>query len=661
MPCARIGSVAAALAAGVAAACVLLVGPQVATAAVSTGSVTMVGEPGDWLSQSRIDLFDPSNGEVDLSGTLTHAIAGASGGAYGTGYGFEFAPPDGQTLAPGVYTKAQSVYGNRAAGRPGLSISGDGRSCDTNDGTFVVKDVHADSAGNLDRLWVLYEYHCGYVAGPALFGEIRLGEPAPGPAASAEPASVRWPNEDPGRPTQVLPVTVVAGSAGQQVVSASVAGASPEEFSVRLDQCSGETLAPGARCQVFVKFNPVGPGDHAADLVLTNADGSVVDVPLSGFVFPGTSRLDLQSDPGDFIGGGLYAFYTTYDAAISASGTRENVTMYVDGVDGSYTSASFSPASGDILTQGTTYTPTSPDGRVDGGPQFAVDGNHRGCDLISGHFTVLDAHFDANGALTDFGVSFVQHCDTGATALRGTIQFRSPTPAPLLAVNTAPPSVSVGTPVVGQTLEASPGTWNDPATAYAYQWQRCPWNKPCVDIPGATGQRYTVTGDDVFSQIAVEVNLTNPVGQSSWIRSKETDMVPEAAPPGPTPPATTPTTPTPAKIVSTPPAVTPPATITLGQTLAVPSRQPRRAVVRDGLRLTVGCSAACTVSVSVTGNQKGAHLGSRRMELPQGRPVALHLRLRPGSARRLTVTSTARLLAAPHTPAPAQHRGVTLD
>jgi hypothetical protein len=170
-----------------------------------------------------------------------------------------------------------------------------------------------------------------------------------------------------------------------------------------------------------------------------------------------------------------------------------------------------------------------------------------------------------------------------------------------------------------------------------------------------------VTGDDVFSQIAVEVNLTNPVGQSSWIRSKETDMVPEAAPPDPTPPATTPTTPTPPKIVSTPPAVTPPATITLGQTLAVPSRQPRRVVDRHGLRLTVGCSAACTVSVSVTGNQKGAHLGSRRMELPQGRPVALHLRLRPGSARRLTVTSTAKLLAAPHTPAPAQHRGVTLD
>ncbi|MEA2299648.1 MAG: hypothetical protein QOE44_183, partial [Solirubrobacteraceae bacterium] len=68
-----------------------------------------------------------------------------------------------------------------------------------------------------------------------------------------------------------------------------------------------------------------------------------------------------------------------------------------------------------------------------------------------------------------------------------------------------------------------------------------------------------------------------------------------------------------------------------------------------------------TVAVSVTDNQKGARLGSRRMELPHGHPVALHLRVRPGSARRLTVTSTARVLASPHTPAPAQHRGVTLD
>jgi hypothetical protein len=621
----------------------------------------MVGEPGEWVSQGRIDLFDPSNGEVDLSGTLDHAIAGASGGAYGTGYGFQFAAPAGQVLRPGVYTEAQSVYGNRAAGRAGIEISGDGRSCGGDGGTFVVKDIHADAGGNLDRLWILYEDHpCG-VGAPALFGEIRLGEPAPAAAASAEPSAVRWPNEDPGRPTQVLPVTVVAGSAGQHIDSVTLGGANPDEFGLRLDQCSGLTLSAGQRCQVFVRFSPTAAGDHGADLSIASSDGSVVDVPLSGFVYAGTSRMDLQSDPGDYIGGGVYSLYTTYDAAISASGTRELVNMDVEGVDGSYVTASFSPASGDILTQGTTYTPTSRDGRLDGGPQFAVAGNHRGCDVLTGHFTVLDAHFDANGILTDFGVSFVQHCEDGSPALRGTIQFRSPTPAPLLALNTAPPLLS-GAATVGQTLRASTGRWNDASTAYGYQWRRCPFNQPCADIPAATGPTYAVSADDVFSRLAVEVNLTNPVGQSSWVSSGLTDTVPAPPPPAPQPLAGTPA-PGGSVTVPAPVAVTPPGPAPLTQTLALSARQRTKAVARWGLPVEVGCSAACWVAVSAAAVRRGGAgpiLGSRRIELAAGRPLVLRLRLKASSARSLMVTSTATLVAAPHTASAAARRRVTL-
>jgi hypothetical protein len=57
-----------------------------------------------------------------------------------------------------------------------------------------VKDIHVDGSGNVDRFWALYEQHCEGASSPALFGEVRVGEPPASEGVEVEPGAVRWPS-----------------------------------------------------------------------------------------------------------------------------------------------------------------------------------------------------------------------------------------------------------------------------------------------------------------------------------------------------------------------------------------------------------------------------------------------------------------------------------
>lgn len=99
-------------------------------------------------------------------------------------------------------------------------------------------------------------------------------------------------------------------------------------------------------------------------------------------------------------------------------------------------------------------------------------------------------------------------------------------------VNTAPPSVT-GAATTGSELVASPGTWTgDAPIAYAYRWQRCnAVGTTCVDIAGATGQRYTLATADLGSTVRVAVTATN-AGGSSTATSPVTAVVVAPGPAG---------------------------------------------------------------------------------------------------------------------------------
>ena len=75
--------------------------------------------------------------------------------------------------------------------------------------------------------------------------------------------------------------------------------------------------------------------------------------------------------------------------------------------------------------------------------------------------------------------------------------------------------VLAGTDTEGQQLTATSGTWSPAATSYAYQWQRSPaGGDPWSDIPGATGDAYTLVAADIGDEVQVEVTATNGFGSA---------------------------------------------------------------------------------------------------------------------------------------------------
>jgi thermitase len=92
-------------------------------------------------------------------------------------------------------------------------------------------------------------------------------------------------------------------------------------------------------------------------------------------------------------------------------------------------------------------------------------------------------------------------------------------------VNTAPPTIA-GTAQMGQSLNASTGSWSESPTGYAYQWQRCDTTGAnCSPISAATAQTYTVGAADLGKTLRAAVTASNGAGPSAPATSAQTAVV----------------------------------------------------------------------------------------------------------------------------------------
>lgn len=414
------------------------------SSASAFSAATMFSEPGDYIGGGVERVYHSGNATLAISGTAASLSVRVSGGNRGDSFNMNFAAPPGETLeAGGIYVGAQRAS-FREDGRPGIDISGDGRGCNEIEGNFEVTDLATSTTGAVTRFGAVYEQHCEG-GGPALFGEVRYGYAAPaGPAAI--PTVMRWPNTEVGDASSVQPVRLLAWNEPVQVSQVAFAGAAAGAFSVRSDECTGKTLEPGQSCQVFVRFDAAVAGTRRAALHFTHA-GGVAEVNLDAHARGGRTRFVMNSESGDWIGGGRSYEYTPANATLSAGGSRRSVHIAVDGDDGSWWYADFEAGQGDILAPGRTYANATRYPFNNDGNGMNVSGSGRGCNTLTGSFAVDEARFDENSELLSLSLTYEQHCEGGTPALRGTIEWRAGDTTP------PPPWLSPGT---------EGGTWTPP-------------------------------------------------------------------------------------------------------------------------------------------------------------------------------------------------------
>jgi len=158
------------------------------------------------------------------------------------------------------------------------------------------------------------------------------------------------------------------------------------------------------------------------------------------------AHLSLHSQPGDFIGqgGDFDLTYTPQNSSFFSARTVQTI-----GPDPAFLLFTL----GNIITGANTFAnldfstfqlgiPIQPGFYPDaqraafaspGHPGLDISFQNRGCNTLTGSFTVEKASFVGSSILA-FDASFVQHCEGGAPALFGTFSYAAPEPHTLALI-----------------------------------------------------------------------------------------------------------------------------------------------------------------------------------------------------------------------------------
>lgn len=172
-------------------------------------------------------------------------------------------------------------------------------------------------------------------------------------------------------------------------------------------------------------------------LLVTVSLAGLLGIPLSPVLAAhhksSTTSYSYVSDSGDYIGQGLSATYTDppdsfilahlYGPYTTPPTLSSGFEVYVTDATGDWWYINIAPPIGKKLRVGTYTGAERAAFRTGSAPGLDVYGDGRGCNTLSGSFTISSLKTTRSGVITGVAASFTQHCEEAVPALNGSVHF----------------------------------------------------------------------------------------------------------------------------------------------------------------------------------------------------------------------------------------------
>lgn len=136
--------------------------------------------------------------------------------------------------------------------------------------------------------------------------------------------------------------------------------------------------------------------------------------------------ITFAGDPGDYITGGeSWSYDTNKNDGLTVTATPQYFGLRITGHDGKWWHLDMSAPTGKTLVPG-TYLDAHRHPFHGTGPGLSLGGDGRGCNELTGQFTVTKIVWGPHNYLQEFDATFEQHCEGGKAAARGTIHIANP-------------------------------------------------------------------------------------------------------------------------------------------------------------------------------------------------------------------------------------------
>lgn len=399
----------------------------VASQAAPQTVLLLNSESGDWVGAGENHEYRPEDGAF----TFRLAPSEAHVSFYATDpqhfWFLDFAAPADTEFLPGQYEQT-SRWPFQPSTMPGMTVSGDGRGCNSTSGRFIVWEFEKDDAGNVQKFAVDFEHHCEG-AKAALFGVFRYNsEVGVTPRISVGNSVSQKGNA--GTSDAVVTVSLSMPSNHKITAYYTTADGSaksgtdyqPTKGKVEFQpgQTSRKIVIPviGNRKQRGDRQFLVRLKSATAELGDTEADVEIVDpnVPMTA--------ITLNSLPGDYIGLGRSWLIAEHQIAITAQRNMFGGVSVETGHPLSF-AVSLSGPDNSLLVPG-TYADAQPfSSSVPGKPGIGVAGDGRGCGHPTGRFEVSKARYASDGSILRFAASFKQFCNLQNAPLYGSVSVKS--------------------------------------------------------------------------------------------------------------------------------------------------------------------------------------------------------------------------------------------